>query len=332
MNQTSQISVIGAGAWGTALAAVLARAGHTVTLWAREADVVTSVNNEHENTLYLPGVPLPEGIRATSGLKDAAGAELILLVTPAQHLGRIASDLSAHLAPKATLVICAKGVERNTNRLMTEVLAEACPNATPAVLSGPSFAADVAKGKPTAVTIAAETEAKAQAIADQIGQPFFRPYAASDMIGVQLGGALKNVLAIACGIVEGRGYGDSARAALTTRGFAEMTRLGVALGARRETLSGLSGLGDLILTCSSLQSRNMSLGAALGQGKTLQTIMEERRSVAEGVHTAKAVLALANKHQIEMPIAEAVDAIVSGTQSVEEAITGLLARPFTREI
>ncbi|MEQ9151911.1 MAG: NAD(P)H-dependent glycerol-3-phosphate dehydrogenase [Parvibaculum sp.] len=327
----NRIAVIGAGAWGTALAQVAAKAGRSVTLWARESEVVASVNGSHENTTFLPGIALDESLRATAELKEAAAADAILMVTPAQHMRRVLEELAPDIAAGKPVVLCAKGIEQSTNRLLTEVLAEAMPQATPAVLSGPSFAAEVARGLPTAVTLACEDEQVAEALAHAIGLPTFRPYYSSDLTGAEIGGAVKNVLAIACGIVEGKKFGDSARAALTTRGFAELTRLGLAMGARAETLAGLSGLGDLILTCNSPKSRNMSLGIALGEGKTLDEIMGSRNSVSEGVHSATAVVALARHHGIEMPIAEAVAEIVTGAATVDNVIAALLARPFRSE-
>lgn len=332
MSQKYQkISVVGGGAWGTALAQVAAKAGRDVVLWAREAEVVEAVNAAHENRTFLPGIPLDPSIRATGDIAEAAHGDALLMVTPAQHMRRMLEELAPHVAEGKPVVLCAKGVEQSTSQLLTEVLAEAMPLALPAVLSGPSFAAEVARGLPTAVTLACEDEAVAEALVHAIGLATFRPYYSSDLIGAEIGGAVKNVLAIACGIVEGKKFGDSARAALTTRGFAELTRLGLALGAKPETLAGLSGLGDLILTCNSPKSRNMSLGLALGEGKTLEEIMGSRNSVSEGVHSATAVVALARKYDIEMPIAEAVADIVMGRASVDETIAALLARPFRSE-
>lgn len=327
----NRIAVVGAGAWGTALAQVAATAGRSVTLWAREADVVASINDGHENKTFLPGIALDKELRATADLKAAAAADAILMVTPAQHMRRTLEELAPEIAAGKPVVLCAKGIEQTTNRLLTEVLAEAMPQAAPAVLSGPSFAAEVARGLPTAVTLACEDEKVAEALAHAIGLPTFRPYYSSDLVGAEIGGAVKNVLAIACGIVEGKKFGDSARAALTTRGFAELTRLGLAMGARAETLAGLSGLGDLILTCNSPKSRNMSLGLALGEGKSLEEVMGSRNSVSEGVHSATAVVALARKYGIEMPIAEAVASIVTGAATVDTVIAALLARPFRSE-
>lgn len=327
-----RIAVIGAGAWGTALANVAARAGRKVVLWAREAELVTEINSARENTLYLPGVPVEPAVEATGDLARAAGADAVLLVTPAQHTRAVMAEAAPALKPGAPVAICAKGIEQGTNKLMSEVLAEVAPEATPAILSGPSFARDVAQGLPTAVTLACEDRAVAEALVEAVGLPTFRPYSSTDLIGAQIGGAVKNVLAIACGVVEGKALGDSARAALTTRGFVEMTRFGQALGGRPETLTGLSGLGDLILTCTSRQSRNMSLGLALGEGKSLEQILGERRSVSEGVHTATAVRELARVHKLDMPIAEAVAAVVTGEETVNDAIHALLARPFTTEV
>ncbi|MFZ3035465.1 MAG: NAD(P)H-dependent glycerol-3-phosphate dehydrogenase, partial [Parvibaculum sp.] len=303
------MGVVGAGAWGTALAQVCARAGgptRRVTLWAREPELVTAINDKHENTIFLPGIALDPGVRATGNLADMAQADALLMVTPAQHMRASLTALKPHLKPHTPILLCAKGVEQGSHKLLTEVLAEVLPEAIPAVLSGPSFAGEVARGLPTAVTLACEDEALAEALAKAVGIPTFRPYYSNDLVGAEVGGAVKNVLAIACGIVEGKKLGASARAALTTRGFAEMTRLGLALGARAETLAGLSGLGDLVLTCNSPQSRNMSLGLALGEGQTLDAIMSSRNAVTEGVHSATAVVELAAMHKIEMPIAEAV--------------------------
>lgn len=334
MRQFKHIGVVGGGAWGTALAQVAARAGdgeRRVTLWAREAEVVEAINGTRENRLFLPGITLEETIRATASLEDAATADALLLVTPAQHLRSVCAGLGARLGAGTPVLICAKGVEQGTLKLLTDVLAEALPAAVPAVLSGPSFAAEVARGLPTAITLACADSATGHALVNAIGLPTFRPYYSSDLVGAEIGGAVKNVLAIACGIVEGRKFGASARAALTTRGFAEMTRLGLALGARAETLAGLSGLGDLILTCNSPQSRNMSLGMALGEGRSLEEILGARISVSEGVFSANAVVELAAKHGIEMPISEAVASIVTGKANVDEAISALLTRPFKSE-
>lgn len=325
------VAVLGAGAWGTALAQVAAAAGRGVILWAREPEVIQGVNTDQENPLFLPGVRLNQVIRATGDLEDAAEADMILAVPPAQHMRAVLRALRACLQPGAPIVLCAKGVERDSLALMTDVLAQEIPDAKAAVLSGPGFAKDVARGLPTATTIASIDEAFAQRIVATIGLPTFRPYVADDLIGAEIGGAVKNVIAIACGVAEGRKLGDGARAALITRGFAELTRLGLAMGAKAETLSGLCGLGDLVLTCCSMTSRNTSLGAALGEGRALKDILAERRSVAEGAESAPAVVALAEKHGVEMPISAAVNDIVAGRLSIDEAIFALLSRPFRAE-
>lgn len=325
------VAVLGAGAWGTALAQVAAAAGNAVTLWAREAEVVESINTQAENAAFLPGVKLNPVIRATPELEEAVDAELILAAPPAQHMRAVLRDARPFLAPDAPVVLCAKGVERGTLALMTDVAREEMPKARIAVLSGPGFAKDVARGLPTATTIASPDADFAQRVVATLGAPTFRPYVADDLIGAEIGGAVKNVIAIACGVAEGRKLGDGARAALITRGFAELTRLGLAMGGKAETLSGLCGLGDLVLTCASLTSRNTSLGAALGEGRALADVLGERRSVAEGAESAPAVIALASKHGVEMPICEAVDAIIAGRATIDETIAALLSRPFKPE-
>ncbi len=331
MSAIRSICVIGGGAWGTALAQTARLAGRDVILCAREPEVVDEINREHRNSAFLPGVMLEAGLTASTDMAHAARADAILMVAPAQHVRSATAELVRHIRPHTPVVICAKGLEQSTGKLMGTVLDEAGPGLRQAVLSGPSFAADVARGLPAALTLACADEALGQPLAEAIGYRNFRLYWSSDLIGVQLGGALKNVLAIAAGIVAGRELGASAHAALVTRGFAEMRRLGAALGARPETLSGLSGLGDLLLTCGSPQSRNMSLGHALGQGQTLEAVLGARRSVAEGVYTAAAVVKVAAEHGVEMPIASAVHAIVEGTLDVDTAIDALLSRPFRAE-
>ncbi|HEX3699878.1 MAG TPA: NAD(P)H-dependent glycerol-3-phosphate dehydrogenase [Phenylobacterium sp.] len=323
--------VIGGGAWGTALAQVCARAGLETTLWAREADVVASINTSHENTSFLPGIDLDPAIRATSDFADLAASDLILAVTPAQHLRAALSAFAPHARPGLRILLCAKGIEQGSLKLMTQVLAETIPQAEPAVLSGPSFAGEVARGLPTAVTLACPDPGCAEDLAELIATPTFRPYFASDMIGAEAGGAVKNVLAIACGIVEGRGLGRSAHAALITRGFSELTRLAVALGGQAETVAGLCGLGDLVLTCSSPQSRNMSVGLALGRGQSLEGALEGKLSVAEGVASAPAVRQLARNLGVDVPICEATAAILAGEVGVDDAIRGLLSRPLREE-
>jgi glycerol-3-phosphate dehydrogenase (NAD(P)+) len=325
------ISIIGAGAWGTALALAARRAGNDVTLWAYEADIVAAINDAHENTLYLPGFALDPAIRATADLAEAATADALLLAAPAQHMRTTIAPLAGHLPPATPLIVCAKGIEQETLALMSEAVAAIFPQNPVFILSGPTFAADVAAGLPTAVTLAGSDLAAAQVLADRLSSDRFRPYSGDDVIGAQIGGAIKNVLAIACGIAEGRGFGDNARAALVTRGLAELTRLCLAKGGRAETMMGLSGLGDLVLTCTSAQSRNYSLGLALGAGRTLAEILGERHSVAEGVYTASAAVALAAKLGIEMPIATAVDAVLNKGADIDVVIEALLARPLRAE-
>jgi glycerol-3-phosphate dehydrogenase (NAD(P)+) len=324
------IAIVGAGAWGTALANVAAGTGRHVRIWAFETEVAVAINEGHENSIYLPGVSLVPGIEAVSDLGALKGSDAFLLVTPAQHLRAISEDLRPHIAD-APAVVCAKGIEADTGLLMTEVLDATLPGTAQAVLSGPTFASEVAAGHPTAVTIAARDAALAGALAAALGSPRFRPYAAADTIGAQIGGAVKNVMAIACGIVAGRGFGQNARAALITRGLAEMTRLAVAKGAEAETLMGLSGLGDLTLTCTSTTSRNYSLGLAIGEGNKARDVLAGKRSVAEGAYTAGPVVSLAKQLDIEMPVSAAIDAIINHDADLDSVIEGLLARPYRRE-
>lgn len=325
------VGIIGGGAWGTALAQTMRLAGRETLLWAREPDVVDDINDRGANSLFLPGVPLDRGLRATARLADIAGLDVVLMVAPAQHVRAVGAALAAHLGADQPLVLCAKGLEQSSGKLLGEVVGEVLPRVRLAVLSGPSFAADVVRGLPAALTLAcAHTQLGAQLV-DTLGYRQFRLYRSTDVIGTQLGGAVKNVLAIAAGIVEGKALGASAHAALVSRGFAELRRFGEALGANGETLMGLSGLGDLLLTCGSPQSRNMSLGRALGQGQMLDAILGARRSVAEGVYTAAAVAKVAAEKGIDMPISQAVHAIVAGNLTVDAAIEGLLSRPFKTE-
>jgi glycerol-3-phosphate dehydrogenase (NAD(P)+) len=331
MSEYQSIGVIGAGAWGTALAQTAAIASRDVVLWAHENSVVQSINSQHVNSDYLPGAPLNDSITATSDLADLAGCGAVLVVAPAQHLRGVLKKFAPHAPAALPMLLCAKGIEQSSLKLMTEVLDEEIPSAIPAVLSGPSFAIDVAIGLPTAVTLATKYKSLGHALMAAIGTPRFRPYWSGDLVGAEIGGAVKNVLAIACGIVEGKELGKSAHAALIARGFAEMTRLAVALGAERETLTGLCGLGDLVLTCSSPQSRNMSCGMALGRGESLESVLSARRAVTEGVSSAPAIVALAQKTGVVMPICEAMNAILCGEVSVEAAVEQLLSRPFTAE-
>lgn len=326
------IGVVGGGAWGTALATAVARGGVPAVLWAREPAVVDAINTTRENPDYLPGVRLDEAVTATTDLETVAAAGAVLLVTPAQHVREVCARLAPLWRPGTPAVVAAKGIELDTHDLMSEVVAETLPPGTPvAVLSGPTFAAEVAAGLPTAVTLAAADRPLGARLVAALGSLTFRPYLTDDVIGAQVGGAVKNVLAIACGIAVGCRLGDNARAALVTRGLAEIARLALALGARPETLMGLSGIGDLTLTCSSLQSRNMSLGVSLGVGRALEEVMAERRSVAEGVFTARAVLGLAETHGVDMPICTAVDAILNRGAGVDDTIRALLSRPFREE-
>ena len=322
--------IIGGGAWGTALATALLRAGRDVTLWARESDVVAAINATHENTKFLPAIPLDPRLRATNALDDLAACDAWILVAPTQHLRAVCKQLAA-LKNTAPVIIAAKGVEQNTLALPSDIVAQELSAHPVAILSGPTFAAEVARDQPTAITLACADAALAQALAHAISSRTFRPYVSDDIVGAQIGGAVKNVLAVACGISTGCGLGDNSRAALITRGLAEIMRLGLALGGRAETLMGLSGLGDLVLTCSSTQSRNMSLGFELGQGTPLPTILAARTSVAEGVFTASAARALAQKHGVEMPIVEAVDEVLNHGAAVTTTIAALLARPLRME-
>jgi len=323
--------VIGGGAWGTALAQVMGWAGLDVLLQVREPEVVDSIRERRVNEAFLPGIVLDDHVQVTSDLADLGGCDVILAVPPAQHMRSTLEAFRPHHRAGVPVVLCSKGVERGSLKLMTDVLAEALPDAPAAVLSGPSFAAEVARGLPSAVTLACADEALGEALMNALSAPAFRPYLATDLIGAEVGGAVKNVLAIACGISEGRGLGRSAHAALITRGFAEMTRLGVALGAEAETVAGLCGLGDLVLTCSSPQSRNMSLGLALGQGQTIEQALAGKRSVAEGYESAPAVRQLAEKLAVDMPISLAVAALLSGETTVDAIIYDLLSRPLKAE-
>lgn len=326
-----RIGVIGAGAWGTALAQLCAQNGHEVTIWAFEPEVVTAINTAHENTLYLPGIALNPDLKASAAEAVVAQAELLLAVPPAQHMRATLACFAPHVAAKTPIILCSKGIEQGTLKLMTEVLRETIPQATIAALSGPSFAADVARGLPTAVTLACAEPAIDQILAQALSTPTFRPYLSTDVTGAEIGGAVKNVLAVGCGITEGHGLGASARAALIARGFAEMTRIGVALGARVETMAGLSGLGDLVLTCTSTQSRNYSLGVALGRGQNVAEAMVDKRSVAEGAATAPALIALCEKLGVDTPIIHAVAAVISGAMTVDVAMARLMARPLSAE-
>lgn len=327
-----RVAVIGGGAWGTALATVVQRAGRPAMVWAREPEVVEAINGENRNPGFLPGVDLDPGIRAHIEIAGALdGTDTALVVAPTQHMRSIVQEIGRNVPEKFPVVICSKGIEAETGALPSEIVEDVAPHVRVAVLSGPTLAAEVARGLPTAVTLAAENPLLAERLALIFAGTAFRPYVSPDPVGAQIGGAVKNVIAIACGITVGRKLGENARAALITRGLAEMARLGAAKGAMPETLMGLSGLGDLTLTCNSLQSRNMSLGAALGEGRTLDEVLGERKSVAEGVWTAASVTALAGTLDIEMPISTAVDAILHHGASIDQAIEALLARPIRSE-
>jgi glycerol-3-phosphate dehydrogenase (NAD(P)+) len=325
MPSYKSVAVIGAGAWGTALAGVAARAGRDVSLYARDPAIAAGIARTRVNP-KLSGVLLDTGVAVTSDIARAARADIVVIATPAQNLREAVSALAPHLAKGTPVIATAKGIERGTHKFMTEVIAEAAPAATPAILSGPSFAEDVARGLPTAVTLAAGDEQLAVALVQALGSATFRPYHTTDVRGVEIGGAAKNVLAIAAGIAVGRKLGASAQAALTTRGFAELTRLGRACGGRNETMAGLSGLGDLILTCGSPQSRNLALGIALGRGEP-----RPPGKLAEGEFTAPVLIELAASQNVDMPVSNAVAAILSGAVTIDAAIEGLLTRPFRAE-
>ena len=323
-----RVAVLGGGAWGTALALTCARAGRNVTLWEYEPGNAASLEKKRESR-FLPGVRIDNEIKVTRDLGDTANSDAILLVVPAQAVRSVVTSLASLVAKQTPLIACAKGIEHGTHKFMTEIIAECAPVAVPAILSGPSFAADVARGMPTAVTVAASDGKIARDLAHALSAGTFRPYHSTDVRGVELGGATKNVLAIAAGIVTGKGLGASALAALTTRGFAELVRFGKACGARTETMMGLSGLGDLILTCGTPQSRNFSCGVALGKGEKPDTAAHGK--LAEGIFTAPVLLEMAREKNVEMPISVAVAAVLSGKLSVDEAIESLLTRPLKSE-
>ncbi|AXB75736.1 NAD(P)H-dependent glycerol-3-phosphate dehydrogenase [Novosphingobium sp. P6W] len=325
----ARIGVIGAGAWGTALAQALASDGSEVLLWAREPDLVAAINAEHRNALYLPSAVLAPTVRATNDLADLAALPALLVVVPAQFLASVIAGLPEG---DRDLVLCAKGIEAGTGRLMNDVAAQACAPERLAVLSGPTFAHEVADGLPTAVTLAcAGGREQWERLSPLIARPMLRPYYSDDVTGAEIGGAVKNVLAIACGVVEGLNLGQNARAALIARGYAEMLRFGLARGARAETLSGLCGLGDLVLTCSSTSSRNFSLGLALGQGLTSAEALSGKNSVAEGAATAPVLADLARRDGIQMPIVDAVARLLSGDAPASAVVSDLLARPLRAE-
>jgi glycerol-3-phosphate dehydrogenase (NAD(P)+) len=319
-----KLGVIGGGAWGTALAQVAAQGGRETILWAIEDDVVAAVNRIHENPIYLKGVRLDPAIRATGDFSELARCDAWLVVTPAQHMRAVLGRMPC---PGMPLVLCAKGIEESSGALLHQVARDVCSTSPIAVLSGPTFAHEVAKGLPTAVTLAGDDLPLAERLRDRLAQPTFRIYVSDDVAGAEIGGAVKNVLAIACGVVEGKGLGENARAALIGRGFAEMTRFGLAFGAKRETLSGLSGLGDLVLTCTSTSSRNYSLGVGIGEGRPASELLSNRKTVAEGAFTAPVLARLAKEKGVDMPIVQAVDALIAGHASVDQVLDALLSRP-----
>jgi glycerol-3-phosphate dehydrogenase (NAD(P)+) len=328
----SRVGVVGGGAFGSAMACVLRRAGHEVVLWAREPFTVAAINRDRINPLYLPRIRLEPGIRATNDLEGAiAGMDFVLMAVPAQFVRRVATDMQPLVAPGLPIVSCAKGIERGSCALMPEVLAQTVPQALVAVLSGPAFARELAADLPTGVTFACADAGVGEAVSRAIATPNFCTYLCSDVIGAAVGGAMKNVLAIACGVAEGRRLGANARATLITRGLTEMARLGLAKGARLETFIGLSGIGDLTLTCNNVQSRNMSLGVALGEGRGAADVLAERREVTEGAFSAEAIAVLAQRLAIDMPIAAAVDAVLNHGADVATVIARLIAHPWHHE-
>ena len=327
-----KIGIIGAGAWGTSLAIVLRRAGNDVILQAHEPETASYINKEHVNRAFLPDVALDPRIYATTNISEALDTDAVLLVTPAQHLRAICERAIPHWSEEVPAIICTKGLEQNTYALMGEIVSELLPKIPTAVLSGPTFAIEVADNLPTALTLACEDEVLGKNLMNYFNSQNFRIYRSRDEIGAQIGGAIKNVIAIACGIVDGRDLGENARAALVTRGLSEMVRIGEAKGARPGTLSGLSGLGDLTLTCYSMKSRNFSLGVSLGQGKNLEEVLDERNSVAEGVYSASAAVGLAKQVDVEVPICNAVDQVINQSADIDSTIEGLLSRPLKFEI
>jgi glycerol-3-phosphate dehydrogenase (NAD(P)+) len=327
-----KIGVIGGGAWGTALAQLSAKAGSKVILWAREKKVVKKINEEHENEMFLKGVELSNNVRATTNLADMVDNEFIFIAVPAQFVRSVLKEVKKYLSDGVILVLCAKGIEQSSGKLMTEVVSEIMPKSPLVVLSGPTFAREVALGLPSAVTIASKYQQITKRLLGVIGQPTFRPYVSRDIVGAEIGGALKNVFAIACGITTGRKMGDNARAALITRSLSEMVRYGESYGAERSTMMGLCGLGDLILTCSSTQSRNLSLGIALGEGKTIEDLMTNRLTVAEGYYTSSVLAKISQDKNIDMPIVMAVNDILHEGKNIDQVIGDLLNRPFVSEI
>jgi glycerol-3-phosphate dehydrogenase (NAD(P)+) len=328
---TGRVVIAGAGAFGSALALVAHRAGHDVTLWARDPALAEAIGHSRENTRYLRGEAIPPEISVTAEAKSFREAGLVLLVVPSQATRGVLERLKADVPRGIPVIACAKGIERDTGLLQSEIVAEVLPEAFPAALSGPGFAEEIARGLPTAVTIAADALSLAHPLCAMFASERFRPYASDDLAGVELGGALKNVFAIAAGIVAGRALGESARAALIARGLAEMMRLGVALGARRETFMGLSGLGDLVLTATSRHSRNLAFGMALGEGRHPAELLVAGMPLAEGAYTAHIAAELAERHAVDAPVVAAVAAVIDGRIGIEAAIDGLVTRPLKAE-
>lgn len=325
------IGIIGAGAWGTALAQSLSSSGRKVTLWAREAETISAINQKHENTTFLPGIKLNEDIVATDSLHLTAKSDILLIVTPAQHLRSMLLSLKREVREDQPLVLCSKGIEIESGHLMSRVAEDILPDSPLAILTGPTFAKEIARGLPSAVTIATEDKELGKDLIEALGSQKLRTYSTDDVIGAQIGGAVKNVIAIACGVIHGRSMGESARAALVTRGLTEIGRLAKAMGAKKETLMGMCGIGDLILTCSSMQSRNFSLGVQLGEGKTLEEILEGRNAVTEGVSTARALQVMADNHAVDMPISAAVNDCLNEGKSIQTTIEHVLKRPLRAE-
>ena len=327
-----KIGIIGAGAWGTALASQAIRAGNDVIIWAREPEVVKTINNDSVNDIFLPGFKLDRRLRATNILSEAVLCDMVFIVVPSQHFRQICNQIREFWVDRTPAIICSKGIERKTNSLLTQVLLEEIPKASPMILSGPTFAIEVARGLPTAVTLACEDMKLGMIVSKSIATNTFRPYLSNDLAGVAVGGAVKNVLAIACGLTEGLEMGNNARASLITRGLAEVIRLSLALGGKERTLNGLSGLGDLLLTATSSQSRNYSLGVALGQGRQLQQILSNRVSIAEGVYSSSALVSLANSKDIDMPICFEIDQVINHMKPIKIAIRDILERPIRSEL